>query len=368
MKARDIEKRLQEKLPLLTNKFTREVTIIGIVPTGSVATATTSAPHGLSAGVKVLVAGAFAPVSIATITRAGTIATVVTNQDHDLTEGFFPTVSMSGSTQVEFNGTFPLLTVPNRRTYTIQVLDAGPTNATGSPKLDDPGIPFAYSGLQTVVSTPTSTTFTYNLPSALTIPAVGINIRAILGVRIHSAISYERAQAVFESQDIKVAPNATAALFVILGSVVANKDRTSLNDGVSSAGVSGDNRQRIFQGASIVVFQKVTDKTSGADAMDEMQDIAKHIISVLAGWSPGDEWAVQSGNKLRFVEHDMINYDTAIYAHKIDFQLAGDISTEDLMITPTNVAFRDIQYSFTTDQGNQVISATVNLDAVPLGA
>jgi len=48
--------------------------------------------------------------------------------------------------------------------------------------------------------------------------------------------------------------------------------------------------------------------------------------------------------------------------------LLGDISNEDLQITPENVAFRDILMSMTNDQGVQVLSATVNLDDEPLGA
>ena len=142
-----------------------------------------------------------------------------------------------------------------------------------------------------------------------------------------------------------------------------------MNDGVSSAGVSGDNRQKILQAVSCVVFQKVSKDTSGANAADDMQDIARYIIGVLAGWSPSDiGFAVDSGNKLRFVSHGLLGYDSAIYSHIIEFQLLGDISNEDLDIVPANVAFRDIALSITNDQGNQVLSATVNLDDKPLEA
>lgn len=370
MKARDIERRLQEQLPLLTDRFTDETSLLSITASGLTATATTAAAHGLSTGQKVLIAGTDAPVAIATIDRVGATATAVTSQDHDLTENYIdqPSVTLSGSVESEFNGTFNLLTVPNRRTFTFEIADAGPVSATGSPLLDSPGLPFGYNGLITITDTPTATTFEYTLTQALPEDASGDNMRVIIGVRIHAAITAERAIQVFESKDLNNIGSGELALFAVLGDVQVNRDRSALNDGVSSAGVSGDNRQKIFQSASCVVFQKVTNDASGADAGDDMQDIARFIIGVLAGWSPGDGYAVQSGNKLRFVSHGLLGYDSAIYSHIIEFQLLGDISNEDLKIVPQNVAFRDIAFSFTNDQGDQVLSATVDLDDEPLRA
>lgn len=368
MKARDVEARLQERLPLLTDRFTREQALVSITASGTTATATTAIAHGLSVSNKVLIAGADAPVGINTITRVATVVTVVTLQDHDLTQDYVdqPTVTLSGSAESEFNGTFTLVLVPNRRTFTFAVADSGPTTGTGSPQLDSPGLPFGYNGLVTLTAV-TTTTFEYTLSQALTLPASGANMRVIKGVRIHAAINADRALSVFDSKDLNNLAEGELSLFVVLGDVAANRDRNALNDGISSAGVSGDNRQIIFQPVNCLVFQKVTQDVSGADAGDDMQDIARFIVSVLAGFGPNNGFAVNSGNKLRFVSHGLMQYDSAIYIHMVEFQLQGDISNEDLDITPLNVAFRDILLSFTNEQGSQVISATVNLDDEPLG-
>lgn len=362
MKARDIEKRLEERVPILTDRFTREDSIVSITPAGLVATATTSVDHGLSIGKTVFIAGAFAPVAITSIDRVDEIATAVTTTDHDLTEGHFTEVELSGATESEFNGTFPLLTVPNRRTFTFTVADAGPTSGTGAMMLDGPGTAVGYNGKVTVATVPTTTTFTYALPSALTEAATGPNMRVIKGIRIHSAISLQRATHVFEKSDIS---GDDLSAFVVLGATTASRDRRTLNDGVSSAQVGGDNKQQLLQALNVLVFQKVVDKTSGATPRDEMEDIARILIAVLVGFVPPSDFSTQTQEALRFVNHDIFEYTTATYSHLFEFQLREAIENEDLEITPENVAFRDILLTFTTDQGDQELIATIDLDAEP---
>lgn len=366
MKARDIEKRLENRLPIFTNRFTREIGIDSIIPSGATATVTTSGSHGLAVNKTVLIAGASAPIAIDSLTRVGNIATIVTVTDHDLTERFFPTVLLSGFNESEFNGELALLRVPNRRTFTIEVGDAGPIAGSGTPLLNEPGSPFGYNGRVKVTSVPTTSTFTYELPQALTEDAAGNNLRAVLGARIYSAINNPRADHVFESKDLNNLPDGDLAAFVILGPVAASRDRHTGNDGVSSAGVSGDNRQQILQSFSVIVKQKVTKQVSGATARDNMEDIAHIIIANLVGWTPGSGFAVESGSKIRFLSHEPLDYSTAIYSHIFDFELLADISNEDLQIMPTNVAFRSISFSFTNENGVQELSASINLDDEPL--
>ena len=367
MKARDIEKRLEDKLPLLTDRFTRQVVISSITPSGTVATATTASIHNLSVGNSVIIAGADAPIGITSLDRSSEIATIVTTTDHDLTERFFPSVLLSGFNESEFNGEFTLLRVPNRKTFTIAVADSGPASGTGSGILEEPGSPFGYNGRVKVTAVPSTVTFTYDLPVTLTEQATGDNLRAILGGRIYSAISIERADEIFEAKDLNGLAEGDLAAFVILGNVVASRDRNSLNDAVSSGGVTGDNRQQILMNATIVVKQKVTTQTSAANALDNMQDIGRHLINTLVGWSPGTGFAVESGNKLRFLNHGLLDYNTVIYSHIFEFELLSDISNEDLNIQPFNVAFRDISFSFVNDKGIQELTANVNLDDEPLG-
>lgn len=360
MKLRPIEQRLEAVLPLLTDRFTDEVALASVTAAGTTATATTSEAHGLDVGQSVAVVGVAAPVAIASATRAGEVLTVTTSTDHDLTERWFPAVTLAGD---EFSGEFPLLTVPNRRTFTVEVPDSGPVAAVGPHELTEPLSYRGYSGVVTVTSTPTDSTFTYELPQALTLPGVGLNMRVVVGARIYSAINIERALAVFEGREFDGLPAGQLALFVTGAGTQANRDRTALNDGVSSAGVSGDNRQQFLQSVVCVVCQRVTHDLSGADAWDAMQDTARLVIQALAGWAPATEYARDSGAKLRFVSHDVLQYDSAVYAHVVEFQKLGEISNEDLEIEPNTVAFRDIIGTITAAGP---LSMTIDLDEEPL--
>jgi len=367
MKARDIVTRLKTQLPLLTDRFTDKKTILSITAAGTTATVTTSTDHGLSIGKQAVVAGANAAVTISTITRVATVATVVTSIDHDLTitDGFATAVVLSGAIEAEFNGTFPLLGVQNRRQFTITVANSGPTSVTGSPVLQEPGLPLGYDGLVTAVTVPTSTTFTYTLVQALTEDAAGTDMRLVTGFRIRAAIDPDRARQIFESKNINNIVLGELVLIVVLGSVIASRDRNSLNDGVFDGGPSGSSQQKILEAVTCIVFQKVTKQSSGATARDNMQDIARFIIKVLKGFAAGSGFATDTGT-LAFVMHDELEYDTAIYSHMVEFQLTGEIDTLDLDIVPLNVALRDISFTLTTDQGVEEIDTTIDTDEEPL--
>jgi len=366
MKARDIEKRLEDELPKLTDRFSREVSLVSITPSGTTATATTSAAHGRNTGDSVYIVGAAAPIEITSITRAGTTATAITATNQDLTERWFDTITIEGANESEFNGTFDFkLTgkVTNRKKFTFQVPDSGPTSSTGSPLLISPGSPFGYSGLVTITGTPSATSFTYELPVALTEPANVDDAVVVLGIRIYSAVTIERATRVFEKKDIS---NNQLAAFVVVGDRVVSRSRSALNDGVDSGGPSGDNRQQLLNAFSVLIFQKVTQSTSGADERDTMDDIERFMIRSLVGWSPGSDFDTDSGSVARFISAGVVEYTGAIYTHGVEFQFMEEIGTRDLAIEPFNVAFRDIAGSITTDQGDQPLLDDINLDDVPL--
>ena len=154
--------------------------------------------------------------------------------------------------------------------------------------------------------------------------------------------------------------------FVVIGPMTVSRDRSSLNDGPSSAGFSGDARQQTLQELSVIVFQKVTESSSGGTPLDNMQDIARFIIKVLAGFRPPTNYAIRSDVPLRFLNHSVLEYDTGIYSHIVQFELLADIATEDLDKEPVSVAFRDIAMTLNNNLGDQDITAAIDLDDEPL--
>ena len=360
MKALDIINQLQVVLPQITDKFTTSVEAVSITPSGLVATVLTSSDHEFSADNVVSISGAFAPVEIATIIRSGTVATATTVTAHDLTDDFFENVTLSGANEAEFNGTFPFITQVNRNTFTFTVADSGPTTGTGTMLLEDPGSPYGYNGLQTIVTVPSLTSFTYALEEVLTQAATG-TILIHSGLRITGAATLERAEAMYTKKETD-----ELWAFVVLDDTFASKDRTSRNDAVSSIAPGADRRQQIIQAASVYIFASTTDDLSGRETKDLMVDIRAFLLKALNGVKFDSDLAAQEGMGLIYNSDGIELYNNAIYVHRFEFQLLASITNVDTVDPDFNVAFRDIDVTMATNLGTEELLASIDLDDEPL--
>lgn len=362
MKASDAIKQLQAILPTVTSDFNEQIGIVSIIPVGTTATATTVVAHDLAVNDVVNITGAISPVAITSIDRVGTVATAVTTTNHDITENDLTTeVTLSGSNESEFNGTFPFLSATNRRTFQFTVPDAGATSATGSPILEDPPSAFGYNGLITVTNVPTPTTFDYVLPLALTEPAVGTGF-VNTNIRVTGAASIDRAIDMYTKQ----ADSDSLWAFVVLGDTVASKDRNTRNDATTSAAPGSDRRQQIFQTFAVYIFKPVTDELSAREAADDMEDVMRDLFKSLLFWKAPTNLSANSGLGVTFVSHGIFQYNTAFYVHEFQFQLVTDITQNDTVDPDFNVAFRDISLTMKTSFGTEQMTAQIDLDDDPL--
>ncbi len=362
MKASDIVKQLQIVLPTQTGAFSTQIGIVSIIPTGTTATVTSAAPHGLAINDIVNITGAVSPVAITSITRSETIATATTTTNHDITENdLTTTVTLSGSNESEFNGTFPFLSAKNRKTFQFTVSDSGATNATGSPLLEDPPSAFGYNGLITVDAVPSTTTFEYELPIALTEPAEGSPLLRT-EIRVTGAVSLDRAIDMYTKQT----SGEKAWAFAVLNDTVASKDRGSRNDAITSAAPGSDRRQQIFQTFSVYIFLPTPDELSARLVRDQMEDFMSHLFKSLLYWKAPNDLSVNSGLGTTFVSHGFEQYNTAYYVHEFQFQLVSDITQADTLDPDFNVAFRDIDLTMKTSFGTEQLTAAIDLDDDPL--
>ena len=163
MRASDIVNQIASILPGLVDDFTNNLAVASLARNGTTVTGTTTGAHGLTVGKQVNIVGALTPLTCA-ITRNGIVGTLITDEDHDITENAGFDVQIDGATEAEFNGTFGLLKVPNRRTVTFLMDDAGPVLATGAPVLLNGASPLQqYNGLQEVTAIPSATQFEYEI-------------------------------------------------------------------------------------------------------------------------------------------------------------------------------------------------------------
>ncbi len=361
MKAKDVILQLYSALPSKTDKFTTDVAVSSITFVGLVATATTAVEHGLTDGDLVTIQGSLSPVNIVSMDRVKTVVTVVTSENHDLTEGYQTTVLIDDANESEFNGTFDLLTVPNRKTFTFETEDSGATSSTGSPVLLD-GSSFGYNGLYNATNIGL-TTFDYTLAGAVNGDARG-TIIASVGYRITGVISLERALEAYTKQ-------ATDEwwIFVVLGDVTASSDRHVENDAISVQTGNTAWRQLIIQPFTVLAIAPAVTTIGARTLRDDAEDIATALFGSLlgvkfdGGLSAGDQYQTV------FASHGSIEYDTAIYVHQYNFQSQTDITFDDTVGTPFNVAFRDIDLIIATDRmtdDTERLTVDIDLDDQPL--
>jgi hypothetical protein len=144
------------------NSATLNVSSIATV--GTIATATTSAPHGYSKDQTVTISGAdqlvyngpkvitsvpLTTISGVTISRIGAIATAVTPTPHDYSTG--DVVTIAGASPAGYNGNVVVTVFSNPNEFTYTVASTLTTPATGT--------------ITSSVPDPTGTTFTFNAPS-----------------------------------------------------------------------------------------------------------------------------------------------------------------------------------------------------------
>lgn len=361
MKSVDIIKQLQTVLPTVTDLFSDSISITSLTRSGTTITATTLTAHGRSTGGVVIVSGAKSPTAISSLTFLDGIATAITSTRHDLTEGFqagvasdSPLITIAGATESEYNGDNPLLTVLNRTTFTYTVTGMPTSPATGAPFLLE-SFNTGYNGRQ-IITVTGPTTFTYETTETPGSPAQG-TILANIGVRVSGAITVDMAEAAYTEKQ-----NGKLWAFVILGDVVANKDRNVLSDATSMIEAGSDPRERVFTPFGVLIFTPATDEIAGMNARDDMEDVRAFLFKSLlkVQFTTG----LQSETRYGVVyENDgFVKYNGAYYMHQFAFSTMTDIITEDMVLPDLSVAFRDIGLVFLDELGTVELTANVNLD------
>lgn len=362
MKGSDVILQIQSKLPGLTNMFSTDYPLTSLTKAGTTVTAVTTTPHGLSVGHYAYMANTNRQTDILSVTRVGTVATIVTQDPHDLTENFFETVDMVGFTAggTVFNGNFPLLSVPNRYTYTIRVANSGATTGTGPGKLLEPWR-LGFRGWVQVVTVPTSTSFTYTSADSFNATAYGTNMVARTVPRITGAASLERAQASYT----KFGNNQLWA-FIIMGDVVASKSRHTMTDPIGTSTAASTYRQFLMNSVYVYVFIPMTQSISGRAERDLMADVGKYLYKSMVGKAYPSYFVDEPVATLNFKQHHQAQYLTSYYIHEFEFEAVTEITTNDIVEPDTTRAFRDLYLHQLNDFNVENLSTQINLDDIPI--
>lgn len=355
MIASDVAERLTSEVPKYTDLFSDVFTITTIVNAASVSTVQTSTDNNLSVGDPVLITDVIVPIDQSTLSRVLTVGTLVTAVDHDLTKAIAITITIANAADANFNGTFAVIQIVNRRTIKFTIADSGATSTTGGELLDSARYDQAYNGLFQVASIVSPTIFTVSTPGSLAGTSTGGQAKT--NTRISASANMQRSLAGYTEQSVE-----KAWMFVVLGSASASKDRTTNTDLTSNRTRSNFFRQQIQEAVSIYVVSNTKDEIAGRKIRDEMSILLLAITKSIVFYRFNTNLYAGNSEPLIFVDHSIDQYDGSLYVHVFNFEASTEFTFEDTSGYDADVAFRDIDSTFDSDLGTGAENANDLID------
>lgn len=364
----EIIAQLQTELPKYTDFFTDNVDITLLTRAGSTVTAQTSTSHNYKTGNFVNICNSKSSNPLVSLTQQNGLATAVTSLAHDKTEGFvgngeISLATISGANEAEYNGTFDIVNVPNRFSFTYRVPLTTPAAATGSVVLEEGNVSFrTYNGLYQITSTPTANTFTYELDSGNepTSPAV-VSGNCKSNHRISGGADLDVLVASY-NQNQRL-PNDFWA-FVDLDATVASKDRQDNTDFIHTNIPNADKRQFIIQNFHIYIFAPAINGIANREVRDTMQLLFPAINKAVLNFVFPSEYASGTQYGAAFLQHGPAIFESPFYVHDFQYQQRADLTFCDAL-EPFTRSFRDIHIDYINvnlEKSDIILTTDINLD------
>jgi len=353
----DILTHLQKYVPVLSSRFSTNLDITAVIVDGDPQVLRiTDTLHGLSAGDPVVLSRGRVdnPITAAVYNSADDTIRFTTSLPHDLTEDYIniETITLEGFTDSQFNGEFPLLSVPDRKTFEI--------SGTSQPVLNGNEVlreirEIGINGLKNITRVIDQDTYEIDLIgiAELTPGTVPPGYIRSKDFRIAVAVDADRAVSLYTP----VASKDELWMYVIMGGSVTSKSRTLKND-ANQLNVAGQtDRPLNINTFSIVVFYPTANETAAALAVKLSYDeIYQLMLSVASGISFDDFGNTEYLTSL--IGHDAGRYDKAYYSHVYDFEYNFEVTTEQEFLTTfiesrayrdTGIVFNEIQAGSSED-------------------
>lgn len=361
MKIADIITQLATVLPLLSTRYTEFVDVSTVSGDGATATVVTTAAHGLSVNSPVFITNVAIDTAITTVTVTANIATVETATDHDLTLGWPPhaTVTLSGFTDVSWNDSFPLLSVPNRRKFTIDI-GALTTPTLNTNEVLEELVTGGFNGPQKVLTVPDTTSFTF--ASTFSTDASGGEV--VTQIRIAGAESGARAEGEYTKQP----GDDDLWLFVTQPDTVnVSKDRHALGDAVSEQSANTAYELDLLDGFTVWCFVPAKNSKAGLGPSDIARDLVlRDLLLAIQRYKPASGLANDTPSRVVLRSHGPALYNGAFYVHQFVFEIPLRMSTDDTLTLANTVAFRDVSLTINNPESASVLTALVDLDEEPI--
>jgi hypothetical protein len=330
VKAEEIIQQLSRTLPLITNSFTDNISILSLTRSGNTVTATSASAHGLSTGDYVFIKGARHPVSITSAVRTGQNVLCTTATEHDLTIPFNYEVLISGFNEAEYNGTFELVSAIDRNTFTYKVQSGLSNQPTGSGILNEDlsiafitDVNYGYNGYKEITKI-NDTQFSYSIANALNSPATG-TILASINPRVSGAVTLDVARASYEKQS-----TGDLWAFVVIEDNIASKDRNIDVDASYIGSRTNFFYQQYVQPFSVYIFAPSKDEYSGRYTRDLMIDVRANLYNSLLFYKGETGFQKEKSYSITAVSDNFAEYNQSYYIHRFQFEMLSAVYIEDV--------------------------------------
>lgn len=355
MKASQIITQLETALPRLTNYFTENISGKTISRNLNVITVVTKTPHGLRTGDYAIIINTLVKNPILSINKNGKIATANLKWPSDQTLNFNKTVTISGSDNPEYNGSFTLVDVTTPFSIKFDVGFLANPNPTGDIILEENRL-VGFNGRHQVTVID-EFTFKYNvedIPDFFT-PFGEFEVR--VRPRISGGVSLDRCIASYSKQ-----PQNFLWAYVVLSDMTISRDRHQDSDASSNFSNGDDFRQTMINPFDIYVFTPSTQSISGRQERDLMQEIAIYLYGALLGAKFEVQLVCPGYYQVTAIGHGFEVYNTAYYVHKFSFEILTDITYGDTIGPPISTALRRIDIEFFGENSDNKLSPPLIAD------
>lgn len=362
MKIADIVTQLVKIVPQVSDLFGDNLAVTTIVGDGTLVTVTTPEKHRLQSGAFVILSGVAVETDITAVVLTGTTAAIETATAHDLTLGWPPhaSVQLTGFTDPQWNASFTLLDVPNRKNFDIDATGLVAPTLNGAEKLLELVLG-KFNGPATITRLDDKT---FTFPSSATGSGIGGLVQG--NPRISGVVNAAKAIDAYTEQKLTdwwlfVAQQQTSSV---------NKSRRADTDLNSEMTLQTDFQEYISDGFTIFAVGNASETSAGLETMDiARHDILPALLTAVRGLKTASGLCEESNLPIDLVSHGFAAYNGAIYVHQYVFQ-APQLLTRGDTVQPETVAFRDVDYSqlIASPENNteQELTVSVDLDEDPL--
>lgn len=373
MRAADIVAQLHRRLPLVTNAFSDELSVVTVAHGSGTALVQTATAHGLVPGAQVTIFGSRTPVPVDSISHVSgaSYAVVTTSEDHDLTLYRFRTdanvVEIDGANEAEFNGLRSVVAVPNRRTVHVSVDTGAPLSATGAMRLLGASSYLRnVRGLYSVMAAPTPTTFTVGHPSS---SDLGVLVGpAIVRARPRVTGAQSPRSAILSHSQEAGGAASKPWLYVVLDDSTPVRQTAAPAEAFAVNKLSGGWSQLVVQRFGLLLALPNVSDERGRTARDLAADLLGPIARCLLGAEFDTGFSVsRPAAPVAFAGESSQETEVgAWYGHRFDFEQIARMGLADTVGNDEHVAFRDIDVEIGHGSGGDVVELDVDLDEVPL--